>query len=369
MVRDELERRGEAYAQVAASSITEYRKLANVPGEPRILLLIDGFPAFREDFEVGAGRGVWYDVFRDVLTDGRGLGIHVAFTADRSGAVPSSVRSNVQRNIVLRLADDTYGLFDVRATSSGRRRPGSCDRRRLRGPGRDHRRKPCRRGPGPRDQAPGARHGRCRGPRGTADRVAPEGVRARPPAGRARRASRAGDQRPGPRSARIRSRRDLPDRGRSRLRTDQRRRGDRGAVRRADPSTQTFLVSNPRSPLAGAPGWTDVATSTDDTVALAKRLTALISEDGTERVAVFIEGINDFLQSPADAPLVELVKTVKRHGHLVVAEAESSGWSSAWPLMTEFKNARRGLLLQPDGAESELLLKTPRHARSGRSSR
>ncbi|MBE7699293.1 FHA domain-containing protein [Oerskovia sp. Sa1BUA8] len=361
MVRHELDRRGEAYAQVSAASITEYRKLANVPDEPRILLLVDGFPTFREDFEVGAGRAAWYDVFRDVLTDGRGLGIHVAFTADRSGAVPSSVRSNVQRNIVLRLADDSYGLFDVPGDILGPSSPpgraivdgseaqvaiigGSrvvadqslATKRLARAMVEAGVRAAPRIESLPKEYGPEVLPDALQGypvlGLGDAD-LAPLGFE---PTGSCLIAGSPGSGRTNALAAVV------------------------SAVRRADPGVQTYLVSNPRSPLAGAPGWTEVALSTDDTVALAKRISARVAEGAEgERVAVFVEGINDYLQSPADAPLVELVKTIKRHGHLVVAEAESSGWSSAWPLMTEFKNARRGLILQPDGAESELLLKTP----------
>ena len=97
MLRAELDRRGPLFAEASASSVTEYRALTGRTDVPRILLLVDGFGAFRDDFEQGAGRAVWFDVFRDVLAEGRQLGIHVALTADRAGAVPTAVRSAVQR--------------------------------------------------------------------------------------------------------------------------------------------------------------------------------------------------------------------------------------------------------------------------------
>ena len=62
--RTELDDRGPRFAEANASSITEYRRLTGRPDEPRILLLVDGFPNFREDFEIPAGRSQWYDVFQ-----------------------------------------------------------------------------------------------------------------------------------------------------------------------------------------------------------------------------------------------------------------------------------------------------------------
>jgi len=106
-LRTELEDRAKRYSAASAASIAEYRENARRPDEPRILLLIDGFTAFREDWELTLGRAGWYDVFKEVLTGGRQLGLHVALTADRPGALPGSIGASVQCRVVLRLADDT----------------------------------------------------------------------------------------------------------------------------------------------------------------------------------------------------------------------------------------------------------------------
>ena len=58
-----------------------------------------------------------------------------------------------------------------------------------------------------------------------------------------------------------------------------------------------------------------------------------------------------------------MVRQFKREEHFVVAEAESSAWVSSWPLFGEFKNARRGLLLQPDQTDGDVILKTSLGAR------
>ncbi len=114
MLRDELEDRRARYSAVNAGTIVDYRRIANAPDERRILLLLDNYPAFRNDFEAVSGRSAWYGAFLQLLSEGRGLGIHVALTADRGGSVPSTVTSTVQRRIVHRLADESgYLLMDL----------------------------------------------------------------------------------------------------------------------------------------------------------------------------------------------------------------------------------------------------------------
>jgi S-DNA-T family DNA segregation ATPase FtsK/SpoIIIE len=111
----------------------------------------------------------------------------------------------------------------------------------------------------------------------------------------------------------------------------------------------------------------DAATTIDEVAALAKDLAAAVADPETEgRIAVFIEAIGDFLQTPADSAIVELTKAVRRSDHFMLAEAETSAWGSSWPLLGEVKNGRRGLLLQPEAVEGDILLKTalPRMTRS-----
>ena len=88
MLREQLETRAKRYADVNASTISEYRSIASAPDERRILLLVDGYPAFRADFEQSAATAPWYGVFQDLVSEGRQLGIHVAITADRPGRCP-----------------------------------------------------------------------------------------------------------------------------------------------------------------------------------------------------------------------------------------------------------------------------------------
>ena len=41
-----------------------------------------------------------------------------------------------------------------------------------------------------------------------------------------------------------------------------------------------------------------------------------------------------------------------------MAEGESTAWNSPWPLVMEIRNARTGLLLQPDQPDGDTLLRT-----------
>ena len=368
MLRAQLDDRAPRFAAANASNITEYRQLAARPDEPRILLLLDGFPSFREDFEVQANRSVWYEVFRDILTDGRQLGMHVAFTADRAGAVPSSVASSVQRRVVLRLADDGYGLLDVPGDILSAGSP----------PGRaivdGMETQIAVLGGTSSVSEQSNRVGKF------AEAMARAGVLPAPQVGampteypQSSLPERAADfpvlgigetdlQAVGFDPAGTMVLAGPPASGKSTafLAIAQ-------AMTRFDPSMQLYYLGNARSPQVRAYPWADVATTVEDVAGIAKDLLGAITDPASpDRYGIFIESIGDFLQSVADAPLVELIKAVRRSDHFLLAEGETSGWGSSWGLMAEVKNGRRGFLLQPESMEGDLLLKTPlpRFARS-----
>ena len=90
--------RARRYAAVRAGTITEYRRIAGQSHEPRILILIDGFSAFRQQYEMLDG-GKWFDALTALAADGRPLGIHVILTADRPAALPPRLNSVIQRRL------------------------------------------------------------------------------------------------------------------------------------------------------------------------------------------------------------------------------------------------------------------------------
>ncbi|WP_368499006.1 FtsK/SpoIIIE domain-containing protein [Herbiconiux sp. A18JL235] len=386
MLGELLDQRGRDFAAVDAGSLDDYRRISGELRTPRLLLLVDGFPAFRTEWEAASGRSARYSEFLRLLSEGRRVGVHVAFTADRPGSVPTSVSSSVPRRVVLRLSDDSsYLMLDVPDDVLG---PGSPAGRALLD--------------GHETQV--AVLGATRNVLEQAaalDRLAEE-LRA------AARASGRGE------AAAIRSLptevplSDFPEHVSSRpvlgisddtlqpigfepsgamLLAGPPGSGRTSALltlaqslRRAEPGIRLHYLGHRRSPLGTALDWEAQATDTERVAELARALAAEVtatpaptaaSATGTghataRRIAVLVEGIGDFLSTPADAPIVELIRAIKRSDHLLIAEAESSAWISSWPLLAEIKNTRRGILLQPEPAEGESILRTvlPRVARS-----
>ena len=359
-LKEELSRRGEDFAAYSAASVADYRRLTGNPNVPRIMLLIDGFPTFRDDFESGPGRAEWYEAFRDVLNEGRALGMHVVFSADRAGAVPSYIRSVVQRNLLLRMSEDGFMSFNAPRDVITSTSP----------PGRsliDNLEVQIAVMGGTADVAQQAKitaelgqamlhHGIASAPQ---IRVLPPSY---PPS-------------------------DLPDEvgGLPVLGLDSIQLAPYGfnpqgvmlvggppasgrtnamasiamSMVRARPASRLYLFSPVAPTLGEAADWVKVAQGMDASTALAAELLELVKDESVEPgIVIMLESYPEFLQSSADKPLVELVKAVRNSGHLLVAEAETGSWNSTWPLLSEVKSARRGLLLQPDNMDGDVILKT-----------
>ena len=92
-------RAGRALSAAEASSLGEYRDRTNHLEEPRLLLLLDGFTAFRTEYEGSIAAGSAYMLFQRLLAEGRGVGIHVAMTVERPplSRAPSAARSPAGR--------------------------------------------------------------------------------------------------------------------------------------------------------------------------------------------------------------------------------------------------------------------------------
>ncbi len=104
-LRATIDERAERYAKVSAATIQEYRDRANQPTEPRILLLVDNFGAFRLAYELGwQSRG--FEMMESIAADGRSVGVHVVATADKAGVFTASLNSVIQSHLALRLTAD-----------------------------------------------------------------------------------------------------------------------------------------------------------------------------------------------------------------------------------------------------------------------
>jgi S-DNA-T family DNA segregation ATPase FtsK/SpoIIIE len=361
-LRAELDGRAPRYAAANAASIAEYRELAGRPNEPRILLVIDGYPAFRDEWESTLGRMAWYQVFRDILTDGRQLGMHVVLTADRPGAVPTNVSSAIQRRVVLRLADEAgYMSLDVPTDILG---PSSAPGRAI-VDGLESQIAVLGGSAVVADQA--AAIGRLAESMRRAGVVAAPAVGSLPTEYSQADLPASVDGEPvlgvseldlGPypfAASGVMILTGPPASGRSNALDVLSR-----AHQRADADARQYYIGNARSALAADPRWVGAATTVDDAGALARSLAEAMADPDTEgRIVVIVENIADFLQTPAEAGLTELVKAVKRSDHALIAESETAAWSSSWGLFSELKGVRRGLLLQPDYTEGEFILKTP----------
>ncbi|WP_110850643.1 FtsK/SpoIIIE domain-containing protein [Georgenia satyanarayanai] len=362
-LRETVEERSARYAAARASTIEEYRQIAGRPDEPRVLLLIDGYAAFRSEWESVGARMPYYQLFLQLLVDGRGAGVHVAVTADRAGSIPSSVAGSLPRKVVMRQVDATaYAMLgapkDVLDESSppGRAIAGGLEMQIAVLGGSPNLAEQVRAietlaGTLRRAGVPEAPAVRRLPTLVPADAV-PRDLAGLPvigvaddtlePVGIAALGTflLAGP----PQSGRTSALHWLAT-----------------SVQRAHPEARLLYFGARRSALRGLDLWEQAATGATDVAELARAVVADLREPppaGQVGTVVVIEALADFLATPADAPLVEVVKAAKRNEHLVVGEGETSTWGASWPLVAEIRGGRRGLALQPDQLEGDTLFRT-----------
>ncbi len=116
-----------------------------------------------------------------------------------------------------------------------------------------------------------------------------------------------------------------------------------------------------RTPLSTSALWSMSATGLDGCEKLLERIKKIVTDEngtGAAQVALLIENYPDFLSSRVENLLADVVKGCRVNDHFVMAEGESSTWNSSWPLLMEIRNARTGLLLQPESGDGDLVLRT-----------
>ncbi|HEY3438862.1 MAG TPA: FtsK/SpoIIIE domain-containing protein, partial [Actinotalea sp.] len=371
-LRDACDDRAARYAKARAGTIGEYRALTCRPDEPRILLLVDGLSAFRDGYETQPGRAAVWSAFQRVVAEGRPLGVHVVMSAERPGALPSSLAGSVQRRLVMRQADENaYGVLDVPkdvlnpSSSPGRAvLAGSADELQVAVPGGRT---------SPAEQA--------REIEGLAARMRAAGVRPAPPIRRLPSLVELSGLPVAVGGLPVLGVADetlepcgfephgtfllagLPGSGRTTVLG-----ALSASLRRFLPQGRLYYVGSRRSPVHASGLWTEAAVTAEETAALARRLVAdlVVPPADGEPIVLVIESITDFLGGPAEQPLTEAVKAARRNDHFVLAESETSTWGSAWPLVAEVRNGRRGLVLQPDHLDGDALFRTafPRMGRA-----
>lgn len=360
MLRATIDERASRYSAVSAATITDYRRIAGRPDEPRIIVLIDGMTAFRQAYEVG-GRFQWLDMLAGLAADGRPVGIHFIIASDQRTGLPTNLAAAVQGRIILRMSSaDDYSVFGVPGDVLTMASP----------PGRG-----LMNGSEVQIAVLGG------SPDVTVQAAAVESF------GNATRTAGV-SQAPGIESlAEVIPMGDLPS-----------ERGGRPVVGVASSSLEphgfdpkgTFIVTGPSgsgrttalastavglyrfssasalylmtprrtSELLDLGIWTESAVGADATTALANRLTSDI-ESGfiTRPVAVFIERIDDLAPSGAENALTALTKACLDNDQFVVAEGEANFFSSNFGVQALLKTSRSGIALHPDGNEGLAVFK------------
>lgn len=367
-LRGIIDERALRYSRVNAASITEYRRQAARPDEPRLLLLVDGVTAFRQAYDV-PGRSRWLDMFTSIAADGRPVGIHVIVSADQRAGLWPALAAAVQSRIVLRLptAEDysTLGVpSDVLTAASppGRGLVGPIELQVAVLGGI----------PDSVGQAAAVRaFGEAMRKAGTSiappigslsDSVPlnelPASVDGQPVLGIASRSlAPFGVE---PRGSFVIS--GPPSSGRTTA-----MRTLALALQRWDPEIELHYFGTKRSELVTGVRW-QVMSFGDDSGPAATDLADRIARRSVDapRIAVFIESPAEFANGPADAALQSLCKACLTEDQFLVVEGETSTLTGSYGLLGLVKTSRAGLALQPDQGDGQAVYRTdfPRIDRS-----
>jgi S-DNA-T family DNA segregation ATPase FtsK/SpoIIIE len=124
MLRAETERRKRVLAASAAATIAEHLLLGGREHLPTLLVLLDGYPGLVSALE-GIDIGVHVDALRELVAEGRPLGITFVIATDRQAGYLSALSASVVRRLVLRMAsDDEYAMCGLaRSVYAGARLP------------------------------------------------------------------------------------------------------------------------------------------------------------------------------------------------------------------------------------------------------
>jgi S-DNA-T family DNA segregation ATPase FtsK/SpoIIIE len=352
--------RSRRYSEVNAGNIAEYRRLTGREDEPRILLLLDGFQTFREEYDTGVGRQAFFAMLTGLIGEGRPLGVHVAFTADRSSSVPTAVASNIQRRVILRLADEgSYYIFDVpkdildSASPPGRAIVDGFEAQIAIVGGSSNvadQSRALERLAGElaaRGRAPAPPIGQL--PKELTFAELPAEVGGMPVLGVADDTLTPAGFEPfgsflvaGP-----------PASGKSNALVALAQ-----SVAQADENARLFFLGTKRSAIKDALPWLGQALTPDSVAELADDLTKLVADEGvTNRLVIVLDNVVDFQGGQAESELTELVKAINRSDHLLLTDGDVSALSAGWGLVSEVKAVRRGIVLMPDTYDGDSLFK------------
>ena len=357
-LRDLADDRAARYSEVRASTIVEYRTLADRPEEKRIFVLVDGMSAFREAYEYSKLSALW-DIFLQLATDGRPLGIHLVVSGDRPNSVPASLLASIQRRLVLRLSsEDDYLSMDVpkdvlgQASPPGRGLLGNLEVQLAVLGGNSNLAVQAREVHKLTEAM--LRQGVERAPQieRLPDQIdldiLPAGSPDLPVIG-------VDDETLQP--AEILAKGPLllagpPGSGRTVALVTL-----AYALRRSNPGVELLYIGSRRSAAASLKLWDRSVVGADDVEEASDELVDY-STGTPGKLAIFIEGLTDFTDTGAESGIERLITASIKAEQWVVGESETSTWSSAWSLAQPFKSGRRGLLLNPGDIDGDSLLST-----------
>lgn len=356
-----LDDRGKRFSAANAASLSEYRELTGRE-EPRIILLVDGFPQFRSEWESTTARMPFYQTFMRIIGEGRPLGVHVVASADRAGAVPTAVSANISRRVVLRLSDDGgYAMLNApkdvldETSAPGRAIIDGLETQIATLGGTPNVAEQTKlleqlaadlRAAGAREVAEiGALPTRL-SPSELPDRVgefpvlgiaedtlAPRGfdpvgtfVVAGPPL-----------------SGKTTALKALV-----------------ASLRRFDPEVKLFHFGGRRSQLADWADWTRSAVTPDDAKELAKELADIAGDETIPaRLLIVVEDVPQFADTPAEREMKALFQAVNRSDHLLIGDADVTQVTSGFGFIGDFKAGRKGIILKPDAFDGDAVFKVP----------
>ena len=356
-----LDDRGKRFSAANASSISEYRELSG-RDEPRIILLLDGLPQFRSEWESTTARMPFYQAFMRVLGEGRPLGVHVVATADRSGSVPTAVSSNVSRRVVLRLSDENaYALLNApKDVLDERSAPGraivdgfEAQIAVLGGTSNVAEQTKLMEQLADELRAGGAREVAEIGslPTRLALTDLPDRIGEFPVLGVAEDTLAPREFDPvgsfvvagPPLSGKTNAMKALIT-----------------AMTRLDPEVKLFHFGGRRSQLRDFAPWMRSATTPDDAKELATELAELVADETVGmRLMVVIEDVPQFADSAAERPLKALFQAINRSDHFLIGDADVNQVTSGFGLIGDFKGGRKGIVLRADAFDGDAIFKVP----------
>jgi len=361
-LRQMLDDRGKRFSEVNAASLSEYRTITGDVTEPRVILLLDGFGVFKQDWETTSARAAYYAIFMRILGEGRPLGIHVVATADRYGAVPTAVSANVTKRVVLRMSDEgAYSILGVpKDVLNERSVPGRAIVDGLEtqiavigGTTNVAEQNAAAEQFAAALRAAGAIEARNIGSLPTELDAAtlPASIDALPVLG-------VGDDTLGPKGFEPVGTFVVAGPPQSGKTTAVR--GIVRAMQRFDPKAELFHFGGRRAVLRDETAWRRSAIGIEDARTLAKELKDIVADETvSSRIVIVVENITEFGDTDAERPLKELFQAVNRSDHFLVADGDVTQLSGGYGLIGELKAGRHGIALRPESYDGESLFKVP----------